>query len=104
MARAQSTPEPAGETKAPEGEDAKVDEASPQQQAASQRAAEGGPAEVKYVGEAGVREISKADWKNAGIEHDAVVWDSSNDYTLPASSFSDDALLLLKRDRNLRIK
>lgn len=58
---------------------------------------------VKYVGDAGVREISKADWKAAGIEHDTVTWDADNEYTVLKSLFSAEALELLRRDRGLKI-
>lgn len=62
------------------------------------------PKLVVYTGDAGTREISRSDWKAAGIEHDAVVWNADNDYALPASSFSAEALELLKRDRFIKVR
>lgn len=58
---------------------------------------------VKYTGDAGVREISKADWKSVGIEADTVTWNAENDYTVLKSVFSDEQLEILKRDRGLKI-
>jgi hypothetical protein len=59
---------------------------------------------IKYTGDAGVREITKAQWKGAGVEdQDTVVWDASNDYTLPLSKFSKDAVAVLGRDKGLKI-
>lgn len=61
------------------------------------------PQVVKYTGDAGVREISAADWKTAGVEGQAkVVWNAENDYTLPASDFSAAALEVLKRDPHIK--
>lgn len=59
---------------------------------------------IKYTGDAGVREITAAQWKAAGVEdQEGVVWDASNDYTLPLSKFSADAQTVLGRDRGLKI-
>lgn len=59
---------------------------------------------VKYTGSAGVREITKAQWKSAGIENqNAVEWNAGNEYSLPKSEFSAEALEVLKRDKNLKI-
>jgi hypothetical protein len=78
---------------------------TPRAAAAQERRAEEEPKEVRYVGDAGTREITAAQWKGAGVEdQEGVVWDASNDYTLPASDFTPDALRVLARDRGLKIK
>lgn len=64
-----------------------------------------GGSEVKYTGGAGVRQITKAQWKAAGVEgQETVTWDATNDYTLPASDFSAGALKVLERDPKIRVK
>lgn len=64
-----------------------------------------GPGEVKYTGDAGVREITKAQWKGAGVENqDTVLWNAENDYTVPSNQFTPEALEVLKRDSHLKIK
>lgn len=63
-----------------------------------------GPDTIKYTGDAGVREITAAQWKTAGVEdQETVVWDASNDYTVPLSKFTPDAIAVLRRDRGLKI-
>lgn len=60
---------------------------------------------VKYTGGAGVREITKAQWKKAGVEdQETTIWDASNEYTLPADKFSAEALGVLERDPQIKIK
>lgn len=80
----------------------------PEQQAKAESEAKAAPAaekDVKYTGEAGVREITKAQWKAAGVEdQDTTIWNAENDYSLPASQFTDRALEVLKRDPNLNLK
>lgn len=53
---------------------------------------------VKYIGTADVREIDAAGWKNAGIEHGKVVWDSKNKHSVPVADLSKDALAYLEND------
>lgn len=61
--------------------------------------------EVKYTGGAGVREITKAQWKKAGVEdQETVVWNSDNGYVLPGSDFNADALKVLERDPQIKTK
>lgn len=79
--------------------------ASSQQTAAEARKVEGGATEVVYVGDAGTREISKADWRAAGVEdQETVTWNADNEYRVPADQFTEQALQVLTRDRNLKIK
>jgi len=60
---------------------------------------------VKYVGDAGVREITRAQWKAAGVEgQETTIWDESNNHTLLASVFTPEALEIIKADRGLQIK
>lgn len=60
--------------------------------------------QVKYTGDAGTREITKAQWKQAGAEgQEATVWNAENGYALPITNFSEDALEILKRDRNIKV-
>lgn len=73
-------------------------------EAASAETGETPSGTVKYTGSAGVREITAAQWKSAGIEGQrAVEWNAGNDYTLPKSDFSAEALEVLKRDKNLKL-
>lgn len=61
--------------------------------------------EVVYVGDAGTREITKAQWKGAGVENqDKTVWNDENGYSLPIDQFTDKALEVLKRDRNIKVR
>lgn len=70
----------------------------------SEPAAESKGGTIKYTGDAGIREITAAQWKGAGVEGQKdVKWDASNDYTLPLSLFSADALAVLGRDKGLKI-
>lgn len=86
---------------APSTDDAAPD--APEQKAESK--SEAGASEVKYTGGAGVREITQAQWKGAGVEgQKTTVWDASNDYTLPTSDFSPEALEVLKRDPQIKTK
>lgn len=48
---------------------------------------------VKYIGTAQAREITRAQWKNIGVENQAtVVWDASNKHTVSADDLTDKAL------------
>lgn len=86
--------EPSTQDAAPAAEESK----------AAPKAAEGAT-EVKYTGGAGVRTITKAQWKGAGVEdQETVTWDAANDYTVPAGDLSAKALDVLKRDPQLKIK
>lgn len=59
---------------------------------------------VKYTGSSGVREITKEQWKGAGVENqDTTVWDEGNEYTLPLNLFTADALEVLKRDKAIKV-
>lgn len=58
---------------------------------------------IKYTGDAGVREISAADWKATGVEDQkTVTWDADNNYTVLASLLNPAALEVIKRDKNLK--
>jgi hypothetical protein len=60
---------------------------------------------VKYTGDAGVREITRAQWRAAGVDdQETTVWDESNNYTLLSSAFTPKALEIIKADRGLQIK
>ena len=59
---------------------------------------------IKYTGYAGVREITKAQWKKAGVEEqDTTIWDEGNGYTLPLSAFSQAAVEVVKREPHFKI-
>lgn len=88
---------------APAADEVVEEESTPDEQPTT--AAEQPSAKVKYTGGAGVRVITAAQWKGAGVENQATVtWDAGNDYTLPSSDFSADALEVLERDPNIKIK
>lgn len=54
---------------------------------------------LKYVGIAGVRKISKADWAKAKIENqDAVEWNAENDFVVPLSDLNEKAQAVLAKD------
>lgn len=72
--------------------------------AASSSNSDSSPKVVKYTGDAGVREITRTQWKGAGVENqDTTIWNAENDYTLPISDFNSDALETLKRDRHIKV-
>lgn len=54
---------------------------------------------IKYVGTSDVRNIRKSDWGSVDpsmggpIEHDAVVWDASNNFTADVSGKAAEFLL-----------
>lgn len=78
-------------------------------QTATKRSAEepkaAGGQVVKYTGDAGVREITEAQWKGAGVEDQkTTIWDESNEYTLPISKFNADALAVLERDKQIKVQ
>lgn len=43
---------------------------------------------VMYTGTSHVREITKKEWKAAGIDGETVRWDASNNYMVPVSELS----------------
>lgn len=47
---------------------------------------------VRYIGGADIRIIDKASWAQVGVEQDKVSWDASNQWTIPASSLSKEAV------------
>lgn len=52
---------------------------------------------VKYEGPHGVREISAAAWRQAGVEDQkAVSWNPLNDWTVDASELNETALNYVK--------
>jgi hypothetical protein len=108
-AQTTTTPSTGGTTdegkRAPRPED-RIEEETPRAAAAQERRAEEGDAtEVVYTGYAGTREITKAQWKRAGVEdQDTTIWSAENDFSLPVSDFKPEALALLAKDRNLKIK
>lgn len=66
---------------------------------------------IKYVRDEGisrVREISRADWKSAGVDdQDTVVWNEDNKYLVPAEKFSGHARAIIedtiKLDKSFQI-
>lgn len=56
---------------------------------------------VRYIGTADRREISKKDWKAVDLVHDAVVWDRSNNFTIPVEDISEDAWQHIEDDDTL---
>ena len=64
-----------------------------------------GGQKVVYTGGAGTREITAAQWKGAGVEGQSkTVWNIENDYSLPIGDFSAEALEVLKRDPQIKVK
>lgn len=60
---------------------------------------------IKYVGTADAREISKKDWKQAGIDHNTVRWDRSNGFTvLSADITNKEAMAVIEADDGLVVK
>lgn len=91
--------------RAPAG-DTRVEEETPRAAASQERkAAEGDATEVVYTGYAGTREITKAQWKRAGVEdQETTIWSADNEFRLPVGDFTPEALAVLAKDRNLKIK
>lgn len=59
---------------------------------------------VKYVGFADVRKISKADWARVGVEdQEQVVWDKSNDFTVPLADLKAGAEGYFATDSGFKI-
>lgn len=58
---------------------------------------------VKYVGLSDVRIIRKEDWATIDVEHDDVVWDRKNHFTVPADSLPKRVLEYCERDPELVI-
>lgn len=59
---------------------------------------------VTYHGKATVRRISAAQWDAAGAEgQSACEWNRRNDYTLPATGFSEKALQVLRGDGSFSV-
>lgn len=55
--------------------------------------------DVKYIGQASLRTISKDDWLSLGIEHEDVEWNFHNNFRVPAEDLTDGARkYLLKKD------
>jgi len=55
-------------------------------------------ADVWYVGGAGSRTITAAQWAASGIAADAATWSAENGWSLPHSDFSTDQLAILDAD------
>ena len=51
---------------------------------------------VRYIGTSDSRAITASDWESLGIEQDDIVWDASNDRTVPIDVISDGALQFLE--------
>jgi hypothetical protein len=82
-----------------------AEKSAPAPAKAARAEADDSPKVVKYTGDAGVREITKAQWKGAGVEgQDTTIWDETNDYTLPIGAFSADALTVLERDKQIKVQ
>lgn len=46
---------------------------------------------VRYIGTSDVRRISREDFDGVGIEHDTLVWDKGNQWTVKRVDISDEA-------------
>jgi hypothetical protein len=60
---------------------------------------------VKYTGQSDVRVITKRDWKAIDIDdQDTVVWNWRNDWAVPVTDLSEEALNYVKNvDEELKI-
>lgn len=67
--------------------------------AARQSAAVESSKVVKYIGTANIRKISASDWRSIGVEEQTqVVWDKSNNFQVPVSELTADAVKYLDED------
>lgn len=58
---------------------------------------------VKYVGLSDVRIIRKGDWATINIEHDDVVWNRQNHFTVSADDLPKEVLEYCEHDSELVI-
>lgn len=59
---------------------------------------------VTYHGGSTRREISEADWRQAGIQDmPLVIWERRTGYKVPKSVFTDQALQVLRQDQGFRV-
>lgn len=58
---------------------------------------------VKYVGLSDIRIIRKEDWAMIGVEHDDVIWNRRNRFTVPADKLSKEVLEYCQHDPELVI-
>lgn len=86
--------------------DATAAEAPKTSSEASKTSSEPAKAEgvVRYLGVATRRILTEEDWKNVGAEgQKGVEWNFQNEFRLPVSDFSKEALAYLKKDNRFRI-
>mgnify|MGYP001009324035 CR=1 FL=1 len=58
---------------------------------------------IKYVGTADVREITKAQWANIGVDdQDKTVWDATNGFTILEKDLSKKALAYFEKDSGFK--
>lgn len=58
---------------------------------------------IRYVGTADVREITKAQWANIGVDdQDTTVWDTKNDFTILEKDLSKKALAYFEKDSGFK--
>lgn len=61
--------------------------------------------EVKYIGRATRRVISKEEWEGVGAPNQpSTEWNFQNGFSLPLSDFSEEALDYIRKDDGLEIK
>lgn len=61
--------------------------------------------EVKYIGRATRRTISKEQWEGVGAPNQpSTEWNAFNGFSLPLSEFTPEALEYIRRDDALEIK
>lgn len=54
---------------------------------------------VRYIGTSTVRNITAAQWADAGVkDQKTVVWNKANGYAVPYTQLTDDAIALLMND------
>lgn len=54
---------------------------------------------IKYTGGADVREITKAQWANIGVDdQDTVIWNTKNGFTVLEKDLSKKALAYFEKD------
>lgn len=57
---------------------------------------------VRYMGTAHIRQITAMEWQKVGVnDMETVVWHKANNWTVPASKFSDEAWPFIEADEKL---
>lgn len=56
----------------------------------------------KYVGTSDVRRITASEWAGVGVKNqETVEWNKFNNWTVPASAISDEALPFIEADAEI---